>query len=63
MQPDAVDDLRYTLNDVKTSLIRWQQPVGAHGYDDALVYMVTYFSQWDKVRLQYAALLLKNCDV
>jgi len=50
VRPDPVVGLTYELNE-KTSLIQWQQPQGGHGYDTALVYMVAYFSQWDKVQL------------
>jgi len=38
----------YTLHE-KTSLIEWQKPQSEHGYDAALVYMVAYYSQWNKV--------------
>jgi len=50
VQPDPVVGLVYTLNE-KTSLIEWQKPRSELGYDAALVYMVAYFSQWDKVQL------------
>jgi len=52
VQPDAVSGLTYALNE-KTSVIQWQLPQAGNGYDTALVYLVAYFSQWDKVLLLY----------